>query len=798
MKMIFIILFFLPAFIYSQETIKGKVYEQTGDTVLFMNGVNVYWAGTTHGTTTGQAGEFSIQKDTNTHLLVLRFVGYKADTIDVRGAPNPMRVVLHTRSELGEVVVEARSSGTHISRTDPLNTQKITGEELCRAACCNLSESFTTNASVDVSYSDAVSGAKQIRMLGLSGKYVQLQTENYPNFYGLANSFGLEYVPGIWMESISVSKGSASVLNGYQGITGQINVEYKKPQNSEKLFLNLYGDKDQRYELNINTSFHLNESLSGMLFAHAAYNDHKIDNNNDGFIDLPLLQRYNVFNRWNYEPEGNYIFQAGVKYFAEDRKGGQMDYRHELKPQQQNSYGINIETNRLEGFMKHGYMLNKERETSIGWITSASVHEQRSSFGHTSYNGEQKSIYSTLIFSSSIGSAPHDHQQQPALDQQESGRAQEEHQKDEHNSHNETHSHDGSCEHEEDEHEDHDDNAPAKQDQGEIHHSYSTGLSWRYDIYDETLDNKALTGIENVPGAFFEYKLEIGEKLTAMSGFRADYHNNHQWLYTPRGHIKYKLFPSTDLRLSAGKGYRTARVLAENNVLLASSRNIIIPDKLKTEEAWNYGISWTQYIDLFNEEMTLTADYFRTDFINQVIVDMDSHVHEISFYNLKGESFANNYQLQIDYEPFRNLDLTLGFRYTDVKATYGDQLMKQPLSSDYKGLVAFSYATGSSDWQFDLSSQFNGGGRIPSTKELPARRQRNDSFDPYTIVNLQITKFLGAFEIYGGVENIGDFVQKDPVIAADKPFGENFDASLVWGPIHGRKVYLGARFALDH
>ncbi len=764
-----LLLILLPALLYGQKPVSGVVYGKEKNKETALTGVSIYWAGTSEGTTTDLNGEFSIANSKETDQLVIRFVGYRSDTIDVSEAPNPMKVVLFSRHELDEVVVKARATGTHISRIKTISTQEITGEELCRAACCNLSESFTTNASVDVSFSDAVTGAKQIQLLGLSGRYVQMQTENYPNFYGLGSSFGLEYIPGTWMESISVSKGSASVINGYQSLTGQINVEYKKPQNSEKLFLNLYTNNAQRYEFNINSSAHLSNNLSTMLLGHVTYNDHKIDHNNDDFIDLPLVHQYNVFNRWNWEPTDKYTLQVGAKYFVEDRRAGQMGYQHELASNSQEHYGLNVITNRAEVFMKHGYIFNKENETSLGWITSAVLHDQNSFFGRTHYNGDQKSIYSNLIFSSAI-------------------KKKENHEHENHIEHEEHREHEHDHEHEHEHDHDH---------EPKLKHHYNTGFSFKYDEYTEQLDSANFSTREVVPGAFLEYTMEIPEKLTFMAGLRADHHNEYGLFITPRSHFKYDFTESTSLRLSVGKGYRTARILAENNVLLASSRAISIADNLKMEEAWNYGISLTHYLEVFKREMTLSADFYRTDFINQIIVDLDTDVDRVSFYNLDGESYSNNYQLQMDYELIRNLDLTAAFRYTDVKSTYGGRLMKRPLTSDYKGLLTLSYATPGGGWQFDFTSQFNGGGRIPSTEGLPQQYQRPESFDPFTLFNFQATKFIKALEIYAGVENLTDYVQENPVIAADSPFGPHFDSSLIWGPIHGRKIYLGMRFSID-
>ncbi|MFO8087364.1 MAG: TonB-dependent receptor [Bacteroidales bacterium] len=787
-----IIYMLIPLFSHSQELVKGVVYGSEQDTDTPLTGVNIYWLGTVSGTVSNAEGEFVIPANTTTDSLIFRFVGYMPDTVDVSTAPNPFSITLFSENELEEVIVSARASGSHISRMETINMQQVTGEELHKAACCNLSESFSTNSSVDVSFSDAVTGAKQIQLLGLSGNYVQMQTENIPNFYGLAKSFGMEYIPGNWMESISISRGAASVLNGYQSITGQINVEYKKPQNSEKLFINLYANDAQKFEFNANGAAHVSDKLSTMVLAHTSYNNHKIDHNQDGFIDLPLLRQHNIFNRWFYQGSDDYTMQVGIKYFDETRLGGQKEYDHSQNADNPNLYGIDIRTSRLEGFMKHGYVFNEEKEQSLGWISSAALHNQTSLFGQTHYSGDQQSIYSNLIFSTALGK-PHKHTE-GELSHLVAEESEEQHQ--DHGDHQEHTDHSNHDHNEEAEHE-HQTHPDESHDHSRLKHNINTGLSLQYDQYQETLDSSNYTTEEIVPGAFFEYTMQQEDKYTLIAGLRADHHNTYGLFVTPRSHFKVNFTKNLMVRLSAGKGFRSPRVLAENNVLLASSRDIIIEQNMEMEEAWNYGLSLIHYSDIFERELMISADYYRTSFINQIVVDMDTRVDQVSFYNLDGKSYANNYQLQLDYELIKNLDLTAAIRFTDVRTTYGGKLMKRPLNSDYKGLLTASYATPNQNWQFDVTTQFNGGGRIPSTSALAEQYQRPEKFDPYTIMNLQITYMINMFEIYAGVENVTDFTQQNPVIAPSEPYGSAFDASMIWGPIHGRKIYAGVRFSIN-
>nr|NQU90368.1 TonB-dependent receptor [Bacteroidota bacterium] len=425
--------------------------------------------------------------------------------------------------------------------------------------------------------------------------------------------------------------------------------------------------------------------------------------------------------------------QIGFQYIDEDRTGGQVDFNNSDERIVTNPYGINIRTKRLQAFWKMGIVLNRP-STSIGFLNSYTWHDQDSYFGVRDYTAKQNSYYGNLVFQSYIGNT---------------------------------------------------------------RHKYSAGVSYRLDDYDEMLNDSAFSLRESVPGMFFQYTFSNPEKFTFIAGIRADFHNVYGTFYTPRVHVKLHVTPQTILRASAGKGYRTAKVIAENNSLLVSSRSIVNINTPEQEEAWNYGVNITQYVDLFGRELTLNADFYRTEFVNQVIVDVDTDVSQILIYNLNGKSYSNNIQLEAGYELIKNLDVVIAFRVSDVKMTINDKLQRKPLVNKYKGLVNLSYATNLNKWQFDFTSQFNGGGKLPGTSSNPPEYRRGDSYPAYTIINAQITRYFRHWSIYAGVENLFDYRQDNPIIAADDPFGEYFDASMVWAPIIGRKVYLGLRFALE-
>ncbi len=740
---IFMLWAFMATYTYSQH-LEGTVYhyeEHQGDGhgpavhehKEPLPGANVYWAGTTTGTVTGKNGKFHLDLPAQSDpLLVISYIGYRNDTIGIDRGQHEIEVVLQKSNSLEEVVIAEKAPGTFVSRLDPIYTQHITSHELQKAACCNLSESFETNASVDVSYSDALTGAKQIELLGLRGTYSQIMTENIPNLRGLATSFGLGYIPGTWMESIQISKGTSAVINGFDAISGQINVEYLKPDEAEKLFLNAYANIHGKVEGNVISAFRLNPKWSTAIFAHAENLSHKVDDNGDAFLDMPLMKQYNVFNRWKYSHE-NLTTQFGFKVLDEDRTGGQNDFSTGMVRDTSMPYGINVKTRRYEAFWKGGVVLEKRPSTSVAMIQQFTHHRQDSYFGLNDYDAEENSYYLNLLFQSYIGNT---------------------------------------------------------------RHNFTTGMSFEMSNYIEHLNDSAFNHFERVPGIFFQYTYKLDERLSIIAGIRGDYHNIYGAFATPRFHLKYSITEKTILRASAGLGYRTASVIAENNTMLASSRALKIMEDPEQEKAFNAGINITRYFDIMGRELRLSGEAYHTSFMNQVILDFDRDPQAIYIYNLDGRSYSNAYQVEATYELLERLDMTLAFRYNDVKMNTNGILQDKALTNRYKGLVNLSYATNLRKWQFDFTTQFNGTSRIPGTQSNPEEYRRGEKAPSYTIINAQVSRFFKKWSIYLGGENLTNYKQKDPIIAADQPFGKYFDASMIWGPVSGVNIYAGMRFTL--
>lgn len=689
----------------------------------------LYWLGTTHGTITDSSGYFLLHRHKGINRLVVSYTGYENDTIEIAPEQNKLTVVLTTDETLDEVVVRKRLGGAYVSYLHPLHRTTITSSGLERLACCNLSESFEQNATVDVGFSDAVSGAKHIKMLGLAGVYSQLQAENIPTIRGLAGTYGLYYVPGTWMESIAISKGAATVVNGYESITGQINLEYKKPEDSDPLFVNLYGNSLGKLETNVLSAIRMNDRLSTMIMAHGSYLQTKNDGNEDGFLDAPMSRQFQLFNRWKYQGE-HFRTQFGVSYLQESREGGQSTYYDTEKT---SGYGIGIDSKHLRVFWKFGIPFHRPA-TSIGIVSSVVYHEQESFFGNNIYDGLQNSAYVNAIFNTYIGN---------------------------------------------------------------ISHQISTGLSYQYDGYDETFNDTVLLRKESVPGAFVQYTYKHHDRFTGIIGNRIDHNSHFGWLYTPRLHLKYHPADNWTMRASAGKGYRSANVLAENSPLLASSRSFYFHDEFEIEEAWNYGLNVLRKFHIgHHREATFFVDIYRTDFVNQVVVDMDRHSGEVHFYNLDGRSYANSFQTEFSITPLERLDLTAAFRYNDVHQAINNGLKEKPLVAKYKGLFTASYSTDKDRWQFDFTSQFTGAARLPDTSDKPMIYQRGEHSPAFAMLHAQVTRRFKLLEVYIGAENLTNYRQQEPIVAADAPFSNYFDASIVWGPLLSRRYYGGLRLTI--
>lgn len=697
-------------------------------------GAYVIWAGTSHGTITSPNGEFELQmlNEGKASKLAVTYVGYRSDTLTISEAG---RYDIELKPiEISDIDVTARRIGSAIDRKSPLLTERVTADELSKAACCNLSESFQTNASVDVNYADAATGAQTIQLLGLQGRYVQMMNENVPTLRGIATPYGLSYIPGPWMNGIQISKGVGTVVNGYEAITGQINIDYKKPVATDEIAsLNVYGSDAGRLEMNATANIEVGPKVRTNIMLNLSDDTKSMDENNDGFRDEPQVRQLNLFNRW-YKHTDFHTLDIVIKTLNERRKGGQTAFDSDHRDGE--NYGVFIKTDRLEAWMKNGFVFSDN--FSIGFPVGYTYHHQGSFFGDRTYRGTQHSYNFNSIANWSNG-----------------GR-----------------------------------------------NEFHAGISTQGDIYDESVDYG--TGLMSFShndisfGAYGQYTLRrFDDKLNAILGLRVDHHNHYGAFVTPRLHVRYSPTDNTTLRFAAGRGYRAASIISENNFLLTSKRIWTLDDNYGFEKAWNMGGCVTQYFDFGDKRITLNAEYFHTVFDRQMITDLDISPRELHAYFSKERGYANNIQVESKVTLIRGLELTAAWRWNDNELYLDGKTQRRPLVSRYKSLVAISYQTPLKTWQFDANMQINGGGRIPTTAANPEEYRRDTSFGSYQMYNAQATKWFRRWSVYAGCENIGNFMQKSPIISAENPKSGYFDSSLIWGPLMSRRFYVGLRWHLD-
>ncbi len=702
-------------------------------------GANVQLIDTEKGTITDDEGYFTLSNPDKNTFIVVSYIGYNTDTVEI-SRDGMVEIILSDGFRLEEVQIVYRQRTTEVSFLKPILVEEITQGELRKAACCNLSESFETNPSIDVSFTDAVTGTRQIQMLGLSGQYVQITRELIPDVRGLASIYGLTFTPGPWIESIHLNKGTGSVMNGFESMTGQINVELKKPERGEKLHINGFINEGQRMELNANARTIISDKVSTSILVHGKKMGHAPDRNGDGFLDMPLEENLVVANRWKFDSGKGLVGQIGAKGTNIGQQGGVFEHFDGSSEDHSSHWQMYNDTKRLDVWAKTGYLFPEKPYASIGFQISGNYHDQDAEFGFKPYNSTQRSLYANLIYQSIFS---------------------------------------------------------------DTKHTFKTGLSYQLDDIEERTGFGFFERRESVPGAFFEYTYNNLENFAIVPGIRVDHHNNYGTFFTPRLHLKYNLSDDSVIRLSAGRGLRTANIFADNIGLFATSRHVRIamensdnPYGLAPEIAWNVGLNFTQCAKINDRLLTVTFDAYRTMFENQVVVDYDIHPQEVHFYNLDGDSYSNSFQVKLEYEVLPRLDVRVAYRLFDVKATYAGELQSRPLIAKHRSFANFAYST-ETGWSFDLTTNWQGRKRLPDTSTNPVQYQKEPYSTDFVTVNTQISKSWNeVFEVYIGAENLFNFKQNSAIIAQDDTFGPYFDASIVWAPLFGRNIYMGFRYTI--
>jgi len=750
MKTIVYIMVLFSGLIFSQETVSGLIMEASNkNEQVSLVGANVYWLNTTIGAVTNIDGAFTVIYKPEYKKLVVSYVGYKTDTLTITNPNQNIKHWLQPTSDLDEVTVTNRKQTISKSYLKAANVINVSSDELLKAACCNLSESFETNPSIDVNFADAISGTRQIRMLGLTSPYILIATENIPSVRGASQAYGLSFIPGTWVESIQITKGAGSVVNGFESIAGQINTELVKPSTDDALFVNLYGASSERLELNTHINTKVNNRWQTGLYIHGNTHQKKHDVNNDGFLDMPLFNQINIMNRWQYiDTKNGFVSFINLKFLNDDKQTGELGFNPDTDRLTTNSWGSEIDTKRYEVSAKFGYVNPEVPWQSLGVQTAFSSHKQASYFGLNTYDITHNSVYANAIYNSIISDS---------------------------------------------------------------RHKIKTGLSYTHDSYDEFVNTTDYGRTENAVGAFFEYSHDNLELFNITAGLRIDYHNLWGVFITPRVHARYSPWSKSAFRASFGRGKRSANIFTENQQLFSTSRTINVMNSLdlrrlkgayglNPEIAWNYGVSYLQGFNLFGRKADITLDFYKTDFINQVVVDWENP-QEINFYNLEGKSFANSFQAELNYNVFEGFDLQTAYKFYDVQTDYTLGRLERPLTPKHRVFANVGYETKQNEngtqWKFDTTFNWLSSQRFTNTTGNPVQLQLPERSPTVATVNAQITRvFSPKFEVYLGGENISNVRQPNPILGADDPFGANFDSTFVYGPIFGSLYYAGLRFRI--
>jgi outer membrane receptor for ferrienterochelin and colicins len=742
-KHILLTLLFLASVLApAQDLLRGFVGERDEKGIENpLVGVNVYWLGTSRGSMTDTAGRFAIPIIEESKSLVVRYVGYVADTVLITGKRSILIFLRPDVKSVGDVDVVGERSASYLEYSNPFSKNVMTEKELFKAACCNLSESFQTNPSIDVSFTDAITGTKQIEMLGLSGIYTQTTLENMPYIRGLTSNVGLTFIPGTWIEAINVSKGIGSVANGYESITGQIDVDLRKPQNKEerKIFLNIYGNQDQRMEANLNFRQPVSENFSSMTLLHFSSQRSKVDENRDGFLDMPLFTTINLMQQGTYILPSGFENRFGIQYVSDIKDGGTHGRIFPLTY----SYGTSNSLFRVYG--KTGYVFQSEHGRSIGLQWSLSRYKNDAHFGSRLYNGEEETGYVNVIYQDELSSEEHKFRTGISFLF--------------------------------DQYKERFDLLPFQRIER------VPGVFFEYTF---TPSEK----LSAVAGIRVDEHDTYGTMITPRLHIR--YTPQEDWVLrfaAGRGYRTANIFAENSTVFASS---RTVSIVPSNNFGYG----------LKQEIAWNYGFNLTHYFTFDYRDATFLFDIYRTEFEQLVLADLDANSHEVRFYSVLNGSYSNSIQAELNIKPLEHFDARIAYRFLDVKQKLNGIWHERPLTAQHRALATVSYSTerdqpDEPQTSVDVTMQWFGKKRIPSTLSNPVGFRAAEYSPDFATINLQFTRtFTKELDLYLGIENLFGYTQHDPILDSANPNGSLFDASLIWGPLSGRMIYAGLRYRI--
>lgn len=723
------------------QELKGKVTSKIDNKNEPIEGAVIKWINTKSGTATDEKGSFELPlENISDKRIVVSNIGYVTDTVDV-SEKTFVEIVLLPNATTSVIEVEDEQSSSYIS-DDDAKTEVISSQELVKDACCDLSGCFGRNSSVEVAVTDIITDSKELKILGLEGAYTQILIDNMPMMNGLNVKYGVSSLPGTLIDKITISKGSNSVLQGYESISGIMNVLLKDYDNADRFLFNGFVNSMMEKQLNLNYTAKLNKNLSNILAFHSVQKSNRIDDNGDGFLDNPLVTRYTLFNKWKLRSENDKSeLNIAGRYWNEERSGGQTNYDINKNQGSNSVYGQTAKINSIEGYLRYGKDFSESKNIKL--YSNANYYDQKSFFGITKYDARQTNFSVSGFFEFELS----------ARDFLKTG----------------------------------------------LSYKY-LNIEENISFVDSTYKTYAGDYLkkESIPGIFAENSLSfLDDKASLMTGLRIDYHNKYNLVVTPRLLFRYQPEDEIVFRFSAGTGFRTVNLFSENPTILASSRNIVITGSLDPEKTFNAGADILYYFNIGKAGGSLNVDFYRTVFSNKIIPDYDTDPSKVIFANLNGKAYSNVLQAESNLSLFRGFDVKLAYKLIDLKYEKNGAMTEQPFNSKHRFLSTLSYSPVSKSWSASAGVQWFGEQRLPSTLTNPVQYQRPDKSEPYTIINAQFNKNFKYIELYAGIENILNFTQSNPIISSDDPFGPYFDTSYIWGPTKGREFYFGFRVLVN-
>lgn len=730
----FLIIFLFPSLIFCQEIISGKILFSSDNKDYPIEGANIYWLNSSSGTVSGQDGKFSIEKMQNNSELVISYIGFVNDTIKVTDQKYLDHYMKVDDNDLDEVTVVKKKNPTQRIYSMAQNVVLISEQELLKAACCNLSESFETNPSVDVNHSDALTGSKKIEMLGLKSPYILITEENIPMVRGASQAFGLSFTPGTWVESIQVTKGMGSVVNGFESIAGQINAELKKPLNDIPLFLNGFYGFDGRVEMNAHLNEKVSEKLTTTFFLHHSRRDKVNDKNNDGFLDKPLQEQNNFLNKWQYTDAINGVVGFfNIRYLDDEKIIGMNNN------ESRNVWNGEISTKRFDSSFKLGYVNPNLPFQSLGLQLSYSSHDQNSLYGFRNYDINQNSFFSNIVYNSIITNT------QNKIKFGLNYRS------------------------------DVYDEILNRLDVGRKDTSFGSFFEYTYDNFNNLIIAAGMRyDTHNNMGSFFTPRFHIKYRPVDRFTLKASF---------GQGRKIANIFAENQQMFFSNRSIEIIDSEPGNSTY-----------GLNPEKATNYGLSLDKGFNLFGGQGNFIIDYFKTDFDDKVIIDFE-YPGIVQIYNSTDKkSYYQSFQAEIIYS-INRFNMTTAYKNYDVQISYNDGIKSKPLQPSKIFFLNIGYESQNNDgklWKYDFTLN-----RVGKQRLMRNPRDSTSHTNPHSLINAQVTKvFSEKFELYAGGENLLNYKQENPIIFSEDPSNSFFDASIIHGPIFGASFYAGFRFKI--